>query len=97
MRMPAREILAWLLVLILPGMLWTAYLFIARTSRAYSLFTDSLALGAAVLIGVGGVLMLTHTFRVRLRLLACLAYVLFVGAGMYLGMEVTACSMGDCY
>lgn len=92
--MESRKLLGWFLVLALPPMIWSAYLFVSRTTRVFSETADQSALIAALAVGVSGIVLLVRLTPARV--LAAVVYVVATGAGMVLGMEATVCAQGDC-
>ncbi|MBI2383523.1 MAG: hypothetical protein HYV18_05585 [Gammaproteobacteria bacterium] len=89
-----RKLIAWSLVLAVPGLGWSAYLYASRAMRTFSALTDGAALVMALAVGVAGIHLLPLSRRSRLA--ASVAYLVVAGAGMYWGMAVSVCSRGDC-
>lgn len=92
--MSLRRLLGFVLMVLLPGVMWSAYIYYSRMTRNFTLGTDYTVLGLALAIGVVGVLLLFRTTRARM--LATLAYLLVAGAGMYLTYVSSLCYLGDC-
>lgn len=91
----ASRILGWLLVLVLPGLVLSAYLFASRTTRHFSEMTDLTALAISVALGLIGVFILVR--RWGYRILAVIVYVVLVGGGMYIAMVAIECAtFNDC-
>jgi multidrug transporter EmrE-like cation transporter len=81
-------------MVVLPGLLWSAYIYLSRMTRNFTEASDYSVLGLALVVGMVGVFLLFQTPRARL--LAALAYAVVAGSGMYLGYLGSLCYLGDC-
>lgn len=91
---PHHTALSWFLAVILPALVWSAYVYISRMIRSFSDVMDISALAISVAIGVIGVIMLFRT--PKSRAIAAMVYVVAAGSTMYWGMVASLCYMGDC-
>jgi hypothetical protein len=85
---------AWLLIFVIPAIIWSAYVYASRTTRTFSSATDFSVLALAVAVGVVGMLMLYRAPGIRV--FAALSYAVVAGALMYAGMIASTCYLGDC-
>ena len=92
--MKLQTLVAWLLMIVVPAIIWSVYVYTSRLTRTFSTVTDYSALAVAVAVGTVGVLILFRS--TRSRLLAALLYVAVAGSAMYLGMATSLCYLGDC-
>ena len=91
----AARILGWILVLVLPWLILSSYLFISRTIRHFSEPSDTAALAISVALGLLGVLILARSWGTRI--LGIVVYIVLVGGGMYLAMAGVLCGVfHDC-
>lgn len=89
------RILGWLLVLVVPGVILSAYLYASRTTRVFSATSDYSALAASIAVGLLGIFILVRPPLPRVA--AAGLYVVLAGGGMYLSMLKVVCvAFRDC-
>ncbi len=92
--MTLRTFGAWLLVIVIPAIIWSAYVYASRMTRTFSSATDFSVLALVVAVGVAGMLILNRAPGIRV--FATLSYAVIAGALMYAGMLASTCYLGDC-
>lgn len=94
MRDRTRRLIGWALVLGVPALTWSGYVYVSRMMRSFSPAADFAALAVSVAIGALGIVLL---YRVPgQRAVALVTYVVLASAGMYFGMVGSTCYLGDC-
>jgi hypothetical protein len=95
LRLPTRSTVAWMLVLVMPLLLLSTYLFVSRQWFAVNTSADYVAFGTAICVGIFGVCMLVRTGAERI--LAALVYIVVVGSVLIYYAFYFVCGMfGDC-
>lgn len=89
-----RQVAGWALLLVAPAVVLTAYEYISRTTRNFTLASDYGAIAVALAIGLSGLLLLVRT--PGRRAVAIALYVPITAIVMRLTLTVGCAVFADC-